>query len=576
MTQMNDRPADFNNADTSVQVNGNYASLSAEELIKRAQDGEPEAFFEMGERIYSNPIKSVLPIKGFTIRCVNAYINYSHSAELGYKPAIHKIIQMIESDELPYSIWIFHEWLLEIAENCSSELHYRLGQRYHFGYCTDVNFNQAEKWYLKAVQNGHESALLYLVKLYLDQDSSSINSEKLLTLINSVADRGSAVAHYLLGNIYSHASCVKFDLGYAFNHYMAAIRLGSTIAYNELNSKVCNIIRKKYKKIEDFLQDTSFIEYVECQFSNIYVRNHFSELDAEYISKTRNILDELETFFPSNKIIDPCKVESVLSLYPGIYDAVKKRVQNPIFIHYAPYSVKKSLNHFLNMYEMYFERVKQTNLMIAADNAKDIGILINPIEKNCLDLQQLTSIALDIRTRLVVAGAGTGKTTTIVGFVKYLVKQMKINPEKIELLSFTEASVNELKLRIFKETNVQMNVQTFHSLGRSIIVEARGNPPTVLDLGKKDLGEMLQDLCKDYEYLLLVTDYLKFYYARYEERMTLYRNIETLAGDKVKSYGEKEIADFLYTRGIRYMYEEPYEYEVSSNEHSQYRPDFHI
>lgn len=44
----------------------------------------------------------------------------------------------------------------------------------------------------------------------------------------------------------------------------------------------------------------------------------------------------------------------------------------------------------------------------------------------------------------------------------------------------------------------------------------------------------------------------------------------TLKGEEVKSYGEKEIADFLFTHGIEYSYEEPYPYVYG------YRPDFHI
>ena len=44
----------------------------------------------------------------------------------------------------------------------------------------------------------------------------------------------------------------------------------------------------------------------------------------------------------------------------------------------------------------------------------------------------------------------------------------------------------------------------------------------------------------------------------------------TIKGESVKSYGEKEIADFLYSNNVRYRYEEPYKYEPN------YRPDFHI
>ena len=44
----------------------------------------------------------------------------------------------------------------------------------------------------------------------------------------------------------------------------------------------------------------------------------------------------------------------------------------------------------------------------------------------------------------------------------------------------------------------------------------------------------------------------------------------TLKGEEVKSYGEKDIADFLFYNGIPYIYEDRYPYERN------YHPDFHI
>ena len=43
----------------------------------------------------------------------------------------------------------------------------------------------------------------------------------------------------------------------------------------------------------------------------------------------------------------------------------------------------------------------------------------------------------------------------------------------------------------------------------------------------------------------------------------------------VKSHGERLIADFLYLNGVDYVYERPYDVDVSDGAHSQYRPDFH-
>src|SRR5262249_29964100 len=52
--------------------------------------------------------------------------------------------------------------------------------------------------------------------------------------------------------------------------------------------------------------------------------------------------------------------------------------------------------------------------------------------------------------------------------------------------------------------------------------------------------------------------------------------LRSLKGDLVKSREERTIADFLYTNGIDYKYEAPYEYDTATPERRQYKPDFKI
>ena len=64
---------------------------------------------------------------------------------------------------------------------------------------------------------------------------------------------------------------------------------------------------------------------------------------------------------------------------------------------------------------------------------------------------------------LVIAGPGSGKTTTILGKVNYLLKSN--NPSSILLLSFTNKSVNDIKQRL----NADIFVTTFHKLAIDIL-----------------------------------------------------------------------------------------------------------
>lgn len=70
-----------------------------------------------------------------------------------------------------------------------------------------------------------------------------------------------------------------------------------------------------------------------------------------------------------------------------------------------------------------------------------------------------------IKNTLVIAGAGSGKTTTIIGKVKYLLKNNIYKPDEILIISFTNETVNSLKNKI--SDNVE--IKTFHKLALDII-----------------------------------------------------------------------------------------------------------
>ncbi|MBQ0083863.1 MAG: UvrD-helicase domain-containing protein, partial [Clostridiales bacterium] len=51
---------------------------------------------------------------------------------------------------------------------------------------------------------------------------------------------------------------------------------------------------------------------------------------------------------------------------------------------------------------------------------------------------------------------------------------------------------------------------------------------------------------------------------------------ETFLGERVKSYGEMDIANFFYQNGIKYQYEAPYKFDTRTKEYAQYHPDFYL
>ena len=90
-----------------------------------------------------------------------------------------------------------------------------------------------------------------------------------------------------------------------------------------------------------------------------------------------------------------------------------------------------------------------------------------------LNTQQQQAIHLIDRPLLVLAGAGSGKTTVITNKIAYLIKQCDIQPKHIFAVTFTNKAAREMKERVAKQLKSDaakaLTVSTFHNLGLNII-----------------------------------------------------------------------------------------------------------
>lgn len=86
-----------------------------------------------------------------------------------------------------------------------------------------------------------------------------------------------------------------------------------------------------------------------------------------------------------------------------------------------------------------------------------------------LDYNQRLSIVCDEENTLVIAGAGSGKTLTIVGKIRYLIERKNVNSKDILCISFTNNTVNSLKNSLNKNYNYNIDIYTFHKLALNII-----------------------------------------------------------------------------------------------------------
>ena len=140
-----------------------------------------------------------------------------------------------------------------------------------------------------------------------------------------------------------------------------------------------------------------------------------------------------------------------------------------------------TINLFKIIYKDFSNYLEKANDSFVAQESKKYDSLFSNIDGKSLDMQQREAVVTDEDRTLVLAGAGSGKTLTIAGKVKYLCDVKNINPEEILLISFTKKSAQEMTDRIQGKLGIPVKSTTFHKLGLDIIKSAVGKRPDVLD-----------------------------------------------------------------------------------------------
>jgi DNA helicase IV len=240
------------------------------------------------------------------------------------------------------------------------------------------------------------------------------------------------------------------------------------------------------------------------------------------------------------------------------------------------------------------QRRESANARFIAEETVACRELFDTIESSPLTIAQRRAALTAEDNTLVVAGAGSGKTSVIVAKIAYQLYRELIRPEEILSLAFSRAAATELQERFKKRLGLPVSASTFHALGLGIIGESTGRKPDVSILAT-DQAKLLRFVQETLERSFIDDDHLRtqlqrwltIFFAPYKPSSafaenTEYweylqnQNIRSLSGDLVKSYEECEIADFLHLNGVNFTYEAPYEHDTFTAERRQYKPDFRI
>lgn len=109
--------------------------------------------------------------------------------------------------------------------------------------------------------------------------------------------------------------------------------------------------------------------------------------------------------------------------------------------------------------------------------------LLSNINGYSLDKEQRVAIISDECANLIIAGAGSGKSLTMIGKIRYLIERKGIKEEDILCISFTRDASSNLEKNIKKNYNYNINVYTFHKLALILLKNKNYNisRPDTLD-----------------------------------------------------------------------------------------------
>lgn len=197
------------------------------------------------------------------------------------------------------------------------------------------------------------------------------------------------------------------------------------------------------------------------------------------------------------------------------------------------------------------------------------------LEKHPLTEKQYLACTNQSAVTLVLAGAGTGKTSTLLGRIAYLYEVNQLDLAHILSLAFAVEAAQEVQQRVVQslarkyaiavDELEKFKARTFHSLGLYIVEQVEGKrPPLTLLTDERALRIFLRQqfdalIRSDIRYRQWI-----YHYFSYIEKATEDYPKRTLNDDYVENQAELCLANFFYLMGIPYIYK------------AHYAPDYYI
>jgi DNA helicase-4 len=362
---------------------------------------------------------------------------------------------------------------------------------------------------------------------------------------------------------------VTVEQGYFWNVLVIPLEHGNTLRFR-------GVCKKQSAPLQKALNQ-------QCRS---YIKNYFQHI----VPDLQQAYQQARLLLSGQRYIRHAAAQQWFANYQHLTEGMKRQgIQD-----FLPPEAQQHIKTIQPLLTQGYGYIAKRNKAYVRQQLAAFQLFFDQVESNPLTANQRAACVIDEQHNLVLAGAGTGKTSTMIGRAGYLINAGIASPENILMLAFARKAAEEMDERIQSQLGItNLTAKTFHGLGKHIITKVEGMVPAINKMAEDErlrihfVDEQIQRLLQDEQYKSrLVTYFLRFshpYQSAFNfkslgeyNNYILENDIRTLQGELVKSYEECEIANFLFRQGIRYEYEANYQINTAGPDYRAYQPDFYL
>jgi DNA helicase-4 len=330
-------------------------------------------------------------------------------------------------------------------------------------------------------------------------------------------------------------------------------------------------------------------------------------------------ISNINKFFKAKKLLDSFKSRDSYFRHKNVKDVIAKAAQKSniqslgslTLLRPCLSNILSEINSIDKLVQGDYSEIDVWNKNFVNNEKIKFASFFRSVEKTPLTDEQIESAIIMEDRNLVIAAAGSGKTSTLIAKVGYLIKKGYARSDEILILSFNNKVKEEIQSRISTTLGLEEDgfaspvVDTFHGLGNKI-----GNSYSTKRVAPWTTtpAALNSQIAEIFDAVIAIDSTLSEYAAQFislfqgepeEEIKSLFELTDntsiddltkhqfgsissdfiklhrTLSKDTVRSFQEMRIANWLTLHGIEFKYEYPFDEWPNEQWIGGYRPDFY-